>query len=240
MNFLKKYSLSVLASLGLSISVYAAGMPIPSPMKSKIFLQEKDSPYELDEGLVVSATDSFVVEPGVMVLMGEYAKLVLRGPVKIAGSQAKPVVFQSVDSTKSWNGFHFISNRKPFEVSNLVVKNAFRNSLFRSRGVFENVHFENNYYGLWVDECPQVFLIRNEFKNNRYALSIRAGSVFSTDSKISNNVYGLYLEAEGQFEGPRELIKDNDEADIRSEAEELSANKKRVNRSIWHRLEADF
>ena len=62
----------------------------------------------------------------------------------------------------------------------------------------------------------------------------------STETVISNNVYGLYLEHGGKFDGDKGLIKDNLEADVRNEAEELAAQGKRVNRNIWHRIETAF
>jgi hypothetical protein len=194
----------------------------------------------LEQGVVVAASDSFVVEPGVTVLMGEFAKLMLQGPVKIVGSNDKPVVFCGSDSVVNWNGFHIMSSAVPFEIKNLVVENAFRNTVFRSRGSFENVRFLNNYYGLWVDESPDVSLVRCLMSHNRYALSVRAGRVVSTETNISENVYGLYLETEGKVDGDTDLIRNNQESDIRSEATVLKLNKKRVRRNVWHNIEAIF
>ena len=172
--------------------------------------------------------------------MGEYAKITVRGPVHILGSESKPVVFRSADSSESWNGLHFVSTNRPFEVKNFVVENAFRNTVFRSRGIFENVKFVNNYYGLWVDDVPEVFLARCDFVRNRFALSVRAGKVISADTKISGNVYGLYLEAGGDFNGDKSMIKDNLESDVRKESDELAGSGKRVSRSVWHRIETGF
>jgi hypothetical protein len=215
-------------------------MPFPAAVNGKVFLQEKNSPYVLEQGVVVAASDSFVVEPGVTVLMGEFAKLMLQGPVKIVGSNDKPVVFCGSDSVVNWNGFHIMSSAVPFEIKNLVVENAFRNTVFRSRGSFENVRFLNNYYGLWVDESPDVSLVRCLMSHNRYALSVRAGRVVSTETNISENVYGLYLETEGKVDGDTDLIRNNQESDIRSEATVLKLNKKRVRRNVWHNIEAIF
>ena len=111
-----------------------------------------------------------------------------------------------------------------------MVENAFRNTVFRSRGIFENVKFVNNYYGLWVDDVPEVFLARCDFVRNRFALSVRAGKVISADTKISGNVYGLYLEAGGDFNGDKSMIKDNLESDVRKESDELAGSGKRVSR----------
>jgi len=237
----KRFAGLVAAALTAICGWAVAGeMPFPQIENGKVTLLEADSPYLLEQGVVISASDTLVAEPGVTVLMGEYAKLMLRGTVKIAGTDAKPVVFRSADSSESWNGLHFVSANRPFEVKNLVVENAFRNTVFRSKGIFENVQFINNYYGLWIDDVPEVFLSRCEFTRNRFALSIRAGQVMSAETKISNNVYGLYLEAGGKYEGDRELINNNLEADIRSEADEMAGKGKRVNRNIWHRIETAF
>lgn len=241
MIFRMKMVVKTLVATLLFADVALAGeMPFPPIENGKVKLVVADSPYLLEQGAVFSARDTLEIEPGVTVLMGEYAKLMFRGAVKIIGTDAAPVVFKSADSVKSWNGVHFVSANRPFEIKNLVVENAFRNTVFRSKGIFENVKFVNNYYGLWIDDVPEVFLARCEFVRNRFALSVRAGQVLSTETVISNNVYGLYLESGGKFDGDKALIKDNLEADVRNEAEEMAAQGKRVNRNVWHRIETAF
>lgn len=238
--FHSKYGVPALTALLLAVVAFAGEMPFPQPENGVVRLSEKNSPYILEQGMVVPANDTLVVEPGVTVLMGEYAKLTLRGPVHIVGTEAKPIVFRSADSSESWNGIHFVSSNRPFEVKNFVVENAFRNTVFRSRGIFENVKFVNNYYGLWVDDVPEVFLARCDFVRNRFALTIRAGKVLSADTKISGNVYGLYLEAGGDYKGDLSAIKENLESDVRKESDELTGAGKRVSRSVWHRIETGF
>jgi hypothetical protein len=228
------------SALLLAVVSLASEMPFPHPENGNIRLTEKDSPYILEQGVVVTSTDTLYVEPGVVVHMGEYAKLTLRGSVHILGTEAKPVVFRSADSSGSWNGIHFVSTNRPFEVKNFVVQNAFRNTVFRSRGIFENVKFVNNYYGLWVDDVPEVFLARCDFVRNRFALSIRAGKVISADSKITENVYWLYLEAGGNYNGDLSAIKGNLESNVRKESEEMAGAGKRVSRSVWQRIETGF
>lgn len=231
---------AIVSVAALSASSFASSMPFPAAVNGKVFLQEKNSPYVLEQGVVVAATDSFIVEPGVTVQMGEFAKLMLQGPVKIIGSSEKPVVFCGADSTVNWNGFHIMSSSQPFEIKNLVVENAFRNTVFRSQGSFENVRFSNNYYGLWIDESPDVKLTRCTMSRNRYAISVRASRVISNGTTVSENVYGLYLETEGKVEGDTDLIRNNLESDIRSEAASLKTNKKRVRRNVWHNIESIF
>ena len=236
----KNWSGVLISTLLFAGAAVAGEMPFPPIENGKVKLVVADSPYLLEQGAVFSAKDTLEIEPGVTVLMGEYAKLMFRGAVKIIGTEAAPVVFRSADSVKSWNGVHFVSANRPFEIKNLIIENAFRNTVFRSKGIFENVKFVNNYYGLWIDDVPEVFLAHCEFVRNRYALSVRAGQVMSTETVISNNVYGLYLEPGGKFDGDKGLIKDNLEADVRNEAEELASQGKRVNRNIWHRIETAF
>ena len=231
---------SLVAVATITCAAVASGMPFPVAENNKVFLQEKDSPYVLEQGVVVGATDTLVIEPGVTVLMGEFAKLMIQGSVKIAGTNDKPVIFSGADSVANWNGFHIMSSARPFEIKNLTVENAFRNTIFRSSGTLENVNFFNNYYGLWVDESPNVTLTRCTFAHNRYALSVRAGRVVSNGTSISENVYGLYLETEGKLDGDSDLIRNNQESDIRSEAVDLKTSKKRVRRNVWHNIEARF
>jgi hypothetical protein len=231
---------SLVAVAIIACAAVASGMPFPVAENNKVFLQEKDSPYVLEQGVVVGATDTLVIEPGVTVLMGEFAKLMIQGSVKIAGTNDKPVIFSGADSVANWNGFHIMSSAVPFEIKNLTVENAFRNTIFRSSGTLENVNFFNNYYGLWVDESPNVTLTRCTFAHNRYALSVRAGRVVSNGTSISENVYGLYLETEGKLDGDTDLIRNNQESDIRSEAADLKTSKKRVRRNVWHNIEARF
>ena len=231
---------SLVAVAIIACAAVASGMPFPVAENNKVFLQEKDSPYVLEQGVVVGATDTLVIEPGVTVLMGEFAKLMIQGSVKIAGTNDKLVIFSGADSVANWNGFHIMSSAVPFEIKNLTVENAFRNTIFRSSGTLENVNFFNNYYGLWVDESPNVTLARCTFAHNRYALSVRAGRVVSNGTSISENVYGLYLETEGKLDGDTDLIRNNQESDIRSEAADLKTSKKRVRRNVWHNIEARF
>jgi hypothetical protein len=231
---------SVIAIATIASLAVASGMPFPSAENGKVLLQAKDSPYVLEQGVVVGAADTLVIEPGVTVFMGEFAKLMIQGSVKIAGTNDKPVVFSGADSVANWNGFHIMSSAGAFEIKNLTVENAFRNTIFRSSGTLENVNFFNNYYGLWVDESPNVTLARCSFAHNRYALSVRAGRVVSNGTSISENVYGLYLETEGKLDGDTDLIRNNQESDIRSEAADLKTSKKRVRRNVWHNIEARF
>jgi hypothetical protein len=227
-------------TLLLVASALAGEMPFPQPEKGVVRLLTKDSPYILEQGVMFSSTDTFLVEPGVTVLMGEYAKIMLRGPVRIQGTPEKPITFRSADSSESWNGIHFVSSSKPFEVRNLVVENAFRNTVFRTDGIFDKVKFVNNYYGLWVDEVSQMYLTDCEFSRNRFALSLRAANVTANNTTVANNVYGLYLEAEAKYNGDMALVTNNLEADVRNESQELVDKGRRVSRNIWHRVEARF
>ena len=239
-SFMRSSVLAFVSVLALADLSMASGMPFPVAENGKVLLKESDSPYLLEQGVVVSENDSLVIEPGVTVLMGEFAKLMIQGTIKISGTNDKPVVFCGADSVANWNGVHIMSSVRPFEIKNLTIENAFRNTIFRSSGTLENVNFFNNYYGLWVDESPDVTLSRCTFAHNRYAISVRAGRVVSNGTNVSENVYGLYLESGGKFDGDTDLIRNNLESDIRSEASDMKLSKKRVRRNVWHNLESRF
>ena len=114
----KKWSGLALTTLLFAYAAVAGEMPFPPIENGKVKLVVADSPYLLEQGAVFSAKDTLEIEPGVTVLMGEYAKLMFRGSVKIIGTEAAPVVFRSADSIKSWNGVHFVSANRPFEIKN--------------------------------------------------------------------------------------------------------------------------
>jgi len=224
----------------LAFSSMWAEMPFPVIESGRVLLTQKNSPYVLETSVVFSAIDTLIVEPGAQVFMLSHAKILLHGPVKILGTPQKRVVFKSIDSTKSWSGIHFVSNSEPFLVRNLTIENAFRNSVTQSSGIFESVQFNNNYYGLWVNSSKHVQLKKCSFKRNRFALSVGAGSVEAEATEISENVFGLYLEKEGEYLGSTHLITKNLEANVRKETEEMAGKGKRVPRSVWHRIESSF
>jgi hypothetical protein len=97
----KKWSGVLISTLLFAGAAVAGEMPFPPIENGKVKLVVADSPYLLEQGAVFSAKDTLEIEPGVTVLMGEYAKLMFRGAVKIIGTEAAPVVFRSADSVKS-------------------------------------------------------------------------------------------------------------------------------------------
>jgi hypothetical protein len=133
--------------------------------------------------------------------MSGYAKLLLRGSVQILGTPQKPVAFRNADTSESWNGIHLATGPRYFLIRNVLIEDAFRNTVTQSAGLFENVHFVNNYYGLWVESSPKAELVGCSFKRNRFALSVGTGSVYFKNTEIRDNVFGLYLEKGASFVG---------------------------------------
>ncbi len=214
--------------------------PFPQVKHHKVLLSERSSPYLLESGFVLSESDTLLVEPGVEVFFSGYAKLYLRGTVRIEGSAEKPVTFLSADSTESWNGLYFSTGDRYFYVKHLRIENAFRNTVIRSQGIFENVKFVNNYYGLWVENSPRFELLSCDFSRNRFALSVGVGTVRFRNTKIHDNVFGLYLYRGTSFDGESKLVMNNLEADIRKESDELAVKGRKVSKNVWQRIESEF
>lgn len=231
----------ILLSLGCVSALFAL---TPFPLlsgKGKYVLHTSESPYILEGSAVLSANDTLFIEPGVEVLMNGYARLLLRGYVAISGISSKPVVFKSADSSESWNGLHLITGNRPFSIKHLIIKDAFRNTVTESSGVFENTKFENNYYGLWIHRSPNLVLSKCAFFRNRFGLSVESGNLSANDLIIEKNVFGLYLERNASFSGDRKNIRENLEMDIRLETEELTGEgQKKVPQKVWRRLEERF
>ncbi len=224
----------------LFCSASFAVTPFPQARHHRVVLSERSSPYLLESSFVLSESDTLLVEPGVEVFFSGYAKLYLRGTVLIEGSAEKPVVFLSADSTESWNGLYFSTGERYFRVTHLRIENAFRNTIIRSRGIFENVEFVNNYYGLWVENSPGFELFGCDFSRNRFALSVGVGTVRFRNTKIHDNVFGLYLYRGTSFDGDSKLVLNNLEADIRKESDEMAAKGRKVSKNVWQRIEAEF
>lgn len=214
--------------------------PFPTLRHNKVLLSERSSPYLLEASFVLSEKDTLEIEPGVEVFFSGYAKLYLRGTVRIEGTVQKPVAFLSADSLDSWNGFYISTGDRYFVVKNLKIENAFRNTVIRSHGLFENVRFVNNYYGLWVENSPKLELSGCDFARNRFALSVGVGTVRFRSTKIHDNVFGLYLYRGTSFDGDSKLVSNNLEADIRKESDELAAKGRKVSKNVWQRIEAEF
>ncbi|MDY6283788.1 MAG: right-handed parallel beta-helix repeat-containing protein [Hallerella sp.] len=233
---MKRFLLAFLCFWGASFAV----TPFPAIKHHKVLLSAVSSPYLLETSFVLGAEDTLEIEPGVEVFFSGYAKLYLRGMVHINGTVQKPVAFLNADSSESWNGLYFSTGDNYFEVKNLRVENSFRNTVIRSQGIFENVKFVNNYYGLWVENSPRFDLVGCDFKRNRFALSVGVGSVRFRNTKIHENVFGLYLYKGTTFDGDAKSVTNNLEADIRKESDELAGKGRKVSKSVWQRIESGF
>lgn len=233
---MKRFLLAFLCFWGASFAV----TPFPAIKHHKVLLSAVSSPYLLETSFVLGTEDTLEIEPGVEVFFSGYAKLYLRGMVRINGTVQKPVAFLNADSSESWNGLYFSTGDNYFEVKNLRVENSFRNTVIRSQGIFENVKFVNNYYGLWVENSPRFDLVGCDFKRNRFALSVGVGSVRFRNTKIHENVFGLYLYKGTTFDGDAKSVTNNLEADIRKESDELAGKGRKVSKSVWQRIESGF
>jgi hypothetical protein len=228
----------ILAMCGFLAPAWAQ-TPLPA-LRGKVVLRAAKSPYIQTVNAVLGALDTLVVEPGVVVRVKGYVRLDLRGVVEIRGTEKKPVRFQSVDSLDSWVGIHFATGARTFIAENLIVENAFRNTVTSASGIFVNSQFVNNYYGLWVDASPLLQLSGCQFTRNRYALSVGSGPVKLDKSHLTGNVYGLYLEKGARIVGDLAQASGNAEADVRDEAAELAGKKNKLSRNLWRKVEAGF
>ncbi|HSQ42391.1 MAG TPA: right-handed parallel beta-helix repeat-containing protein [Fibrobacteraceae bacterium] len=189
-----------------------AQTPLQS-LHGHVILSAAGSPYLVETSLVQTPRDTLVIEAGVRVLVDGYRKILLRGCVRIHGTASQPVIFSSADSTDSWIGLHWATGSKAMDVQELVVQNAFRNTVSASSGQMFQCRFQGNYYGLWVDDSPNLRLVRCEFQRNRYGLAVGSGILQISSSKISKNVYGIWLEGQGQIHGLENQIANNTEED---------------------------
>ncbi len=209
--------------------------------EGKVTLKASGSPYLVTSSLVLSSQDTLIIEPGVELLVQGYRKLLLRGVVKIKGTLKKPVRMASADSNESWVGLHISTGNNPVEIQGLQVENAFRNIVSASKGKISQSQFVGNYYGLWVEKSPEMFLKECEFRENRFGVSVADGVLSLSKSQIHDNVFGAWLDRDASVVGQGNLIQSNQTADISAPSDSTrQGNAARFPKGTLQTVESQF
>lgn len=207
-------------------------------LRGSVVLRKDESPYRVTTHLISGAADTFFVEPGVEVLVDNYAKIILRGTVIIRGTEQEPVRFSASNIEDGWIGLHFATHF-PVQAEFFVVENAFRNTISAAGGELSNCRFLSNYYGIWVETSQPLRLKNCELSNNRYGMAVAQGSVDIYRSHITKNAFGLYLESGAGVQASTSQIEGNRVLDIKEE-ETRSAGFAPVPKKVIRAVEARF
>ena len=106
--------------------------PIPDPVDGTIHLLAQDSPFVLEEDLLIAEGETLQIDAGVTVHVAPGKQVLVFGNFLVNAPAETPVVF-TVDVTSelydaenatSWAGIVVFRNETDFEVSGLVLRNA--------------------------------------------------------------------------------------------------------------------
>jgi hypothetical protein len=163
-------------------------------------LKKSDSPFLVSENLIVEASETLTIEPGVLIYFKDGLSFSVSGMIEAVGTKEQPITFTAFSS--DWEGIHiasptgtskfkFCTFEKVFLDYNNVIKHG-AVSITSANVKIENCVFQNNYtqFGgaLAIEEaCVQV--TNNIFFRNESV--VYGGAILSEKSsnKILNNTF---------------------------------------------------
>ena len=153
-----------------------------------------NSPYIVTDDVVVFASVTLTIEPGVIVKFNDAKGLEIRGNMQAIGNSSMPIVFTSSSSTPAkgnWEGIKFINNListlKYIEIS--YAKTAIHTTdAVYSEIDFENAFFSYNYTAVYAGKITNYTNCR--FENNSIGIEwIQYSKMLNCD--FSNNAIGI-------------------------------------------------
>lgn len=200
----------VLFAVGLCFSTELTSL------RGHVRLTESRSPYVVPRSLVLSMSDTLTVEPGVEIRVAGYYKLMLRGTVRILGTDKKPVRILSDDSSASWVGLHISSGSNPVRIQGMEIRNAFRNTFSSVQGEIRKSTFQGNFYAVWAENSSTLRFVDCFMTQNRYGVTVGSDSLRVEKSVIQGNTFGVWLEGSAKLLQAGNKVTGNSEVDLSS------------------------
>ena len=190
---------------------------LPPIISQDTILTVENSPYLVEEALVVLKSAKFTVNPGTVIWFRKLG-LVVKGEIQILGTVEDPVQLAAIGSSK-WKGIFLDQSAANNKIQNCKISNAefgFRAS--KSNTLIENCLFQDNVWGIVLEESNVRIhnsLIRTSEKTG---ISARKTRLFVEGSTISENSLGGFLleNAEAQIE--QNNIANNGQWEIKAES----------------------
>jgi hypothetical protein len=190
---------------------------LPPIISQDTILTMENSPYLVEEALVVLKKAKLIVNPGAVIWFRKLG-LIVKGELQILGTEEDPVQLAAIGSSK-WKGIILDQSSANNEMHHCKISNAefgFRAS--KSNILIQNCLFQDNVWGIVLEESNvriQNSLIRTSEKTG---ISARKSRLFVEGSTISENSFGGFLleNAEGQIE--QNNIANNGQWEIKAES----------------------
>lgn len=230
--------LALIAALTLNVGAFAVDIDTKSEhiLGGAVsgFIKKDKSPYLVQETIVVPEDKALIIEAGVHFKFAEGAGLDVRGgSLAIMGEHENLVYFESVDSSKYWNGIS-VTGIKKSEVQGLVLKNADYGFAVESGALeLRDAQLENCTHaalyvrnasvdiqwskiqngkniGIWVTESGTADIDGSFLANNRLGLVVAEGATVNLhSSRLQNNEVALFDLGNNRISQNNSLIEKN-------------------------------
>ncbi len=159
-------------------------------IEKKEFWTAQNSPYVINEEIVIGPKGVLNIQPGTTVKFGEKGRIVVKGAMYAKGLPENPVRFMPYDGSSFYDGFLFEGKYKNIMEFCVIIRASIKveggsllynnNYMVNSTGVMlshfakaviKDNYFLNNTYGIYAEGKEMAFTITgNTFKKNKYAL----------------------------------------------------------------------
>lgn len=176
---------------------------LPPVISKDTILNAKKSPYLVNDALLVLPGARLTVMPGTVIWFRKLG-LVVRGELKIIGTEAEPVRFASLGAS-NWKGVFLDQSHSANKIEHAQISNAeFGLRAEDSTVSLQYCIFQNNVWGIVLDEGTAEIsksLIRTSGKTG---IAARKAKLSVNDSVITENSSGGFI-----LENSKALIKQN-------------------------------
>ena len=192
---------------------------LPPVISRETVLTMENSPYLVDEALVVPDNVKLTVNPGVIIWFREFG-LIVKGEIQILGTEQYPVQFAGIGSSK-WKGIFIDRSQIQNKMYNCKISDAkYGLRASNSNIVIQNCLFQNNVWGIVLENgSAQIYqsLIRTSEKNG---IAAKKTKLHIKDSTITENISGGVLLEDANVQIDHNNILNNGMWEIKAESKD--------------------
>ncbi len=189
---------------------------LPPIISQDTILTVENSPYLVEEALVVLKKAKLIINPGTVIWFRKLG-LIVKGELQILGTEEDPVQLAAIGASK-WKGIFLDQSIANNTMHNCKISNAeFGFRAFKSNILIENCLFQDNVWGIVLEESKvriNKSLIRTSAKTG---ISARKTRLFVEGSTISENSFGGFLLENAEVQLEQNNIANNGQWEIKAE-----------------------